>query len=105
MTAKEFLKSLPERASEEALEDKETIFHFDLSGDNPTQMTVKVNDGNMDVQEGIHGEPECVVSGKEENFVKLVEGELNPMMAVMTGKIKVSNQSAMMKYAKIFGVM
>ncbi len=105
MTAKEFLTSLPDRVSTDALTGKDTIFHFNLSGDDATQMTVAIADGKMEVKEGLHGDAECTVSGKEKNFVKLVTGELNPMMAFMMGKIKASNQSAMIKYAKLFGVM
>lgn len=105
MTAKEFLTNLPEKVNKEALEGKETIFHFDLSGERETRMTVKVQNGTIIVLEGLQGEPECVVRGKEKNFTRLIQGDLNPMMALMTGKIKVSNQSAMLKYAKMFGVM
>lgn len=105
MTAKEFLTKLPDRVSKEALEDKETVFHFDLGGDEPIQMTVEVQDGELLVKEGLEGDAECVVSGKAENLMKVINGKLNPMLALMTGKIKVSNQAAMLKYAKMFGVM
>ncbi len=33
---------------------------------------------------------DCTIRMSEENFTKLVKGELNPAMAVMTGKIKIS---------------
>ena len=34
-------------------------------------------------------EADCVISTSMDNFLKLKNGELNPMMAVMTGKIKI----------------
>jgi len=34
-------------------------------------------------------EADCTISTSMENMVKLKSGELNPMMAVMTGKIKI----------------
>lgn len=105
MTAKEFLNNLPSQVSKDALEGKETLFHFDLTGEVPTQMTVEIKDGELNVKEGLQGEAECVISGKGENLMKVVAGKLNPMLALMTGKIKVSNQAALLKYAKLFGVM
>ncbi len=105
MTAKEFLMDLPERVAQEALENKETVFHFNLTGEEDTQMTVEIKDGELKVQEGLVGEAECTISGKSENLMKIIAGKLNPMLALMTGKIKVSNQAALLKYAKLFGVM
>lgn len=32
----------------------------------------------------------CTISTTKENFNKLVTGDLNPMMAVMSGKVKIS---------------
>ncbi|MCB0653071.1 MAG: SCP2 sterol-binding domain-containing protein [Saprospiraceae bacterium] len=34
-------------------------------------------------------EADCMISTTSEHFQKLFKGELNPMMAVMTGKVKV----------------
>ncbi|MGA1583626.1 MAG: SCP2 sterol-binding domain-containing protein [Saprospiraceae bacterium] len=35
---------------------------------------------------------------------KVISGNMNPMMAVMSGKLKISNLTEMMTYAKIFGL-
>ncbi|MBK8429598.1 MAG: hypothetical protein IPL27_28240 [Lewinellaceae bacterium] len=35
----------------------------------------------------------------------MLSGDLNPMMAMMTGKLKISNPGEMLKYAKMFGLM
>ena len=103
MDVKQFLYSLPEKVSPEAIEGLSTLFHFDISG--AGQFSVSVNDGKMEVSEGLEGEPNCKVSTSEENFSKLLSGDLNPMMAMMTGKLKISNPGEMLKYAKMFGLM
>ncbi|MCB9305956.1 MAG: SCP2 sterol-binding domain-containing protein [Lewinellaceae bacterium] len=103
MDVKEFLYSLPAKAKPEVLEGQNTIFHFDVA--DTGQFTVKVTDGKMEVLEGLEGEPKCKVSTSAESFSKVVSGELNPMMAMMTGKLKISNAGEMLKYAKIFGLM
>ena len=105
MTAKEFLLGLPNKVSKEALEGLETTFHFDIEGDGGGLITISVEDGDCISQEGLHGEPKCSVKAKDENLLKILKGDLNPLMALLTGKIKISNQSEMLKYAKIFGLM
>ena len=100
---KQFLFVLPKKANPDALEGLSTLFHFDVAGSG--QFTVKVDGGKLDVSEGLSGEPACKVSTSAESFSKLISGDLNPMMAMMTGKLKISNPGEMLKYAKMFGLM
>jgi putative sterol carrier protein len=104
-SVKEFFDKLPEKVSPESIEGMETVFHFNFSGEENAVHTVKIKDQKLQINEGLEGEPECVISGKSESFLQVLNGQLNPMMALMTGKLKVSNTGAMMKYAKIFGVL
>ncbi|MDX1685247.1 MAG: SCP2 sterol-binding domain-containing protein [Saprospiraceae bacterium] len=105
MTAKDFLNTLPEKVKKEALQDQETRFHFDLEGEGGGQMTLEIKDGELIADKGLQGEPKCTVKGNAEDFMKVVRGDLNPMMAVLSGKLKISNQGEMLKYAKMFGLM
>ncbi len=100
---KKFLFDLPQKANPDALEGLSTLFHFDIGG--AGQFTVKLDNGKMDVSEGLNGEAACKVSTSAESFSKLISGDLNPMMAMMTGKLKISNPGEMLKYAKMFGLM
>ena len=59
----------------------------------------------MEVFERFEGTPNCVIKAKEKNLLSLLRGEMNPMMAKFTGKLKISNTSEVMKYAKLFGLM
>ena len=104
MKAIEFIEKLPERVDSASIEGENEIFHFDLTGEGGGQSTVKVQDGSVTVIEGLQGDPSCVIEASASDFEKLVKGELNAMMAVFTGKLKISNQSLMMKYAKKFGM-
>ncbi len=105
MTAKEFITSLPEKVNPAVLEGVQTNFHFDVEGEGGGQFSVIVEGGKVEVKEGFEGEAKCKVSAKSENLMGVVKGDINPMMAVLTGKIKISNQGEMLKYAKIFGLM
>lgn len=104
MTAQSFLESLPSKVSPEALNGVDTSFHFNLD-DGGFQKTLIAKDGKLDILDGLVGEAKCVVSAKSDTLLKLIKGEENPMMAVMMGKIKISNTSEMLKYAKLFGLM
>ena len=46
-------------------------------------------DGNVVKVSNADEEADCVISASKEDFIKLKTGELNPMMAVMGGKIKI----------------
>lgn len=103
MDVKEFILSLPAKVKPEVLEGQNTLFHFDIK--DAGQFTVKVADGKLDISEGFQGEPVCTVNTSADAFEKILKGDLNPMMAMMTGKLKISNPPEMLKYAKIFGMM
>jgi len=36
-----------------------------------------------------NGDADCVIIASKETFMKLKDGDLNPMMAVMSGKVKI----------------
>lgn len=106
MDVRDFLESLPDRVQKEALEGADTVFHFDIRDEgHGIRKTVSVADASIKVQEGLVGEPKCVVTASSEDLAAVLTGKLNPMMALMTGRIKISNSAEMLKYARLFGLM
>jgi len=105
MTSREFLYALPAKVDPAALEGLETIFHFDLEGEKGGQFTITVSGQKVAVSDGLTGDARCVIRSTGDTFISLATGELNPMMAVLTGKVKISNQGEMLRYAKLFGLM
>src|SRR5690606_1072922 len=102
ITAQQILLSIPHRFRAEKAHDYETVFHFDLSGDNAGQYTVFINNKICELKEGLHGTAQCVVKTKAEIYVQLETGKLNPQLALMTGKVKVSNIAEMIRFSKMF---
>ncbi|MBN1997924.1 SCP2 sterol-binding domain-containing protein [candidate division KSB1 bacterium] len=47
-----------------------------------------VNKGQCDISRGFYQDPELTVEVSERNFLKLVNREMNPQMAVFTGKVR-----------------
>lgn len=105
MDALTFINDLKSKINTDAIAGHNTVFHFDITGENGGQKTVKIEDGKLDIEDGLIGEAKCTVTVKDDTLMKIVKGEQNPMTAFMFGKIKVSNPSELMKYAKIFGMM
>lgn len=103
-TAREFIMSLPSRINPEAIADKETCFHFAISGDGGGDFTATIKDGKAEVVEGHLGEAKCTVKATDKVLTDILDGKQNPQMAVLMGKLKISNLSEMMKFAKIMGL-
>ena len=45
--------------------------------------------GDSNVVSNEDADADCVIIASKETFLKLKEGDLNPMMAVMSGKVKI----------------
>jgi acyl-CoA dehydrogenase len=101
-TAKEILMSLPNRLKADKAAGVDTLFHFNVSGPNGGEFTVVLKDGAVNVSEGLQGEPKCVVTTQDSVYEDVELGRTNPQMAVMMGKIKISNIGEMMKFAGLF---
>lgn len=105
MTAKEFIYSLQEKVAADQLIDKSTRFHFKIDGAEGGDFTLVIRDETLQIEEGLQGEARCEVKATAENFMKVVNKEINPLQALLFGKVKVSNQSELVKYAKLLGLM
>lgn len=102
-SAKEIVHLLPKRFKKEAAKaDYASTFHIVLEGDKGGEFTVKIENQECTVDDGLHGEPDCVVKSKDEIYEKIESGEMNAQMAVMMGKVKISNLGEMMTFMGLF---
>ena len=101
-TAKEIIQSLPLRLKPGAGTGVDILYHFKISGNDGGNFTVTVNDSKCEVKEGLTGEPKCIVESTDVNYADAEWGRINVQMAVMFGKIKVSNIGSMMKFIEMF---
>jgi putative sterol carrier protein len=100
-TAREILHSLPQRLKADKLEaGTYGVFHFMMEGEGDFTITLK--DGGVTIQESLIGEPTCNVKAKAKDYVDIELGKVNPQMAFMMGKIKISNLAEMMKFMGLF---
>lgn len=103
LTARDILFGLPDRLNSDKIEDDTYgLFHFLLSGDGGGEYTVKLEKREVTVSEGLQGEATCEITTAADTFVELETGKLNPQMAFMLGKIKLSNIGEMLKFVNVF---
>lgn len=100
--ASEIIKSLPERFKADKAVGVNTRFHFEIEGETGGHFTAIVVDGVCTVEEGLNGEAKCVVRAKATDYEDVELGRTNPQMAVMMGKIKISNLGEMMGFVNYF---
>ena len=67
----------------------DVVFQFDISGEAGGSWRVVVKDGACEVAEGSHGSPTTTIKMGDEDFVKMITGELNAMAAYTGGKLKI----------------
>jgi putative sterol carrier protein len=102
MTLTEYFENLASKLSPEQLDGVDTVINFDLKGSGKS-LTVK--DGKVSHTDSLGENAEITLTATEEDLLNIISGDSNPMMAMMMGKLKVSNPGAMMKYAKLLGLM
>ena len=93
MTPKEYFEvKVPEnlKTKAEKLTSINAIYEFNLTGPNGGVWSLDLITPGGVVSEGSTGKANCTITMEDENFSKLVTGQLNAQMAFMTGKLKVA---------------
>ncbi|MBD1372897.1 SCP2 sterol-binding domain-containing protein [Hazenella sp. IB182357] len=76
-------------ANPEGIKNMNSTFQLDLTSGT---YQVRFVDGKAEYIEGNEWDASCTMIMSDENFVKLVEGNLNPTTAFMMGKIKLQGE-------------
>ncbi|MBE2221776.1 MAG: SCP2 sterol-binding domain-containing protein [Anaerolineae bacterium] len=105
MSVTEIFSSMASNFNAEKAGDLNASVVFDLSGDGGGSWTVTVADGKCDVQEGASDSPTATIKMAASDYEAMTSGNLNPMMAFMSGKIKVDGDlNTVMKFQTLFGM-
>jgi putative sterol carrier protein len=85
-SARELFEGLEDRVDPARTRGTTASYRFDVQG--AGSWRVEVDDGAVAVTES--DEPaDCVIRASEENLLRIVRGELNPVTAYMTGRVRV----------------
>jgi alkylation response protein AidB-like acyl-CoA dehydrogenase/putative sterol carrier protein len=101
-TVPALMRSLPSRLRSDKVEGWRTCFHFSLPGGEPSEWTVRIDQGGCLVDEGLIGEPDCRVEMPADVYVAIERGTLDAQAAFMSGKARASNLMEVMRYGRAF---
>jgi putative sterol carrier protein len=81
-----------------------SIYEFNITGDNGGVWTVDLTKEPGTVQAGSGGNAKCTVTCASSDFMNIVSGKMNPQMAFMSGKLKIKGDMGLaMKLQKVIG--
>jgi putative sterol carrier protein len=89
-SCKQVFAEMPSRFQKQAAQGLQAVYQFDLSGDGGGKWQVAVDNDKCDVKEGAHPSPNITISMTAQDYLDMVTGKLNPQMAFMTGKLRIS---------------
>ena len=81
--------------AKELLEGKEAevkehlAVQVNVTGEGEGIFYIEAKDGKLDVQPYDYKDNDCVLIASAENLIKIVSGELDPVLAFTTGKLKI----------------
>jgi len=84
--------------------DINAVIQFDISGSQGGSWTADLTKTEGWVSAGTHASPKMVVSVSDEDLIKIVNKQLNPNMAAMSGKLrfKPMDMGLALKLGKLF---
>ena len=89
-SAKEVFDNICDRFQPSRAGTESAMFKFDLAGDLGGQFWAHIANGACAAGEGdAPSDPDITIIGTGEDFLKLVNQQMQPMIALMQGKIKV----------------
>ena len=101
-SVQEYFDTLDERLVKDAAKGVTATFQYDLTGDSGGTWTVAFNDGEMSVTPGPAEKPNVLYTMKADDYVKMVNGELDGTKAFMMRKLKVKGNVALAQKMKKF---
>jgi putative sterol carrier protein len=83
-------EGMPSAFNKDAATGLTAVYQFDLSGEKAAQYHVIIDNGTCTVKEGTHPSPNITLSMAGQDYLDMINGKLNPQMAFMSGKLKIT---------------
>jgi len=102
-TIKELFDAMPAAFKPDAAPGVNAVVQFTLTGDQAAEYYATIADGKCKVDEGKHESPAASLTIDGSDYLDLVSGKLNPQMAFMQGKLKLSgDMGLLMRFQSFF---
>ncbi len=89
-SCQEYFDTIQARFLPEHAKGVTATYNYELAGDGGGQWNLRVEDGNVSVATGTAESANVTLQMKAEEYVKLVNGDINGTKAVLSRKLKVS---------------
>jgi putative sterol carrier protein len=87
-SVKEIFEGMPKAIDRGAAAGLNAVIQFNIEGDEGGDWYATIKDQTCTVSVGVHNSPTLSLRMSDENWIALCKGELNAVMAFMTGKLK-----------------
>jgi epoxyqueuosine reductase QueG len=102
-SARDMFRALPLTFQRGPAKGWRATFHFDLTGDDAVQATVRIDDGTLAVEDGLVGEPDMRVRAEGKIWLEIVTKKRSPVLAVLTGRLKAQGDRSLLgRFAACF---
>ncbi len=100
-----FFSELQGKVDPAKISGMNAIYQFAITGDGGGEWYVRIADGQAEVQQGTHEAPSITLTASDEDWLKIVTGQLNGQTAFLTGKLKIKgDMSLAMKLQSVFSL-
>ena len=102
-TPQEIFDAMESRFLPEQAGDMKATIQFDLTGEGGGKWNAVVADRTLSVQPGSAASPSMVFTTSADDFVAIINGEMNAMSAFMKGRVRLKGDMAVaMKLQNLF---
>jgi putative sterol carrier protein len=103
-SCKQLFEQMSGRFKKDAAQGLNAVYQFDLSGDGGGKWQVVINNNTCDIKEGAHPSPNTTISMAAQDYLDMAAGKLNPQMAFMSGKLRISGDMGLaLRFQGLFG--
>jgi len=88
-TVQAYFDTLQDRFVASASAGVDAVYQFEISGEGGGTWHVVVHEEAIEVNAGPHESPSAIVTSSADNYIKICNGDMNGLRAVMTRKMKV----------------
>lgn len=105
-TVQELFTELPKRFDSAAWGDQDATLMFNVSGPQGGNWVASIQGGELEVKEGMVQNADMVLAAEDQDLLRMVNGDLNPVTAFMQGKVKIKgDMSLAMKLQNLLSQM
>jgi len=102
-TIQELFEKMPQAFKPEAAPGVNAVVQLSMTGEQAADYHVTIADGTCQVAEGKHESPSASLTMDSQDYLDLTSGKLNPQMAFMQGKLKISgDMGLLLKFQNFF---